>query len=200
MDYQNTVLSGETDPKDFYSTNLNHRISNMAELAKRIAYGLGWPQVNVEAHAEQVYDNIAQACELFTKFAGYTEEYLVFHTKLYDSKKGLRMDKLMTATPEMQGLVEYFDDETDAMSLGNMTGAGVTNLPFEINTQEKQEAGIVEVPRGYDSLMLNYRKVVDVFAFEEGSTSGINTLFTIEQTLAQQTYFSLFLGLYMPCR
>lgn len=196
MDYENTVLSGETDPKDFYSTNLNHRISNVAELAKRIAYSLGWPQVNVEAHAEQVYDNIAQACELFTKFAGYTEEYLVFRSDLYDSKKGLRMDKLFTATPEMNGLVEYFDDETEAMSVGQMTGETGINLPFTINTQEKEQAGIVEVPAGYDSLLLNYRKVIDVFSFEEGSTTGINTLFTIEQTLAQQTYFSYAMGKY----
>ena len=48
----------------------------------------------------------------------------------------------------------------------------------------------------YDYLTDSYRKVVDVFAFEEGSTSGINTLFTIEQTLAQQTYFSYALGKY----
>ena len=32
--------------------------------------------------------------------------------------------------------------------------------------------------------------------FEEGSNDGINTLFTIEQTLAQQTYFSYSLGNY----
>jgi len=38
--------------------------------------------------------------------------------------------------------------------------------------------------------------IIDVFAFEEGSSSGINTLFTIEQTLAQQTYFSYAMGNY----
>ena len=32
--------------------------------------------------------------------------------------------------------------------------------------------------------------------FEEGSTTGINTLFTLEQTLAQQTYFSYAMGNY----
>ena len=42
--------------------------------------------------------------------------------------------------------------------------------------------------------MQDYRRVTDVFSFEEGSTSGINTLFTIEQTLAQQTYFSYAMG------
>ena len=43
---------------------------------------------------------------------------------------------------------------------------------------------------------MEYRKVVDVIDFEEGSTTGINTLFTLEQTLAQQTYFSYALGNY----
>ena len=32
--------------------------------------------------------------------------------------------------------------------------------------------------------------------FEEGSSTGINTLFTIEQTMAQQTYFSYAMGNY----
>ena len=43
---------------------------------------------------------------------------------------------------------------------------------------------------------MDYRKVVDVVDFEEGSSEGINTLFTLEQTLAQQTYFSYALGNY----
>ena len=37
---------------------------------------------------------------------------------------------------------------------------------------------------------------VDVTDFDEGSTTGINTLFTLEQTLAQQTYFSYAMGKY----
>ena len=48
----------------------------------------------------------------------------------------------------------------------------------------------------YDVLVDNYRKVVNVNGFEEGSTTGVNTLFTIEQTLAQQTYFSYSMGNY----
>jgi len=43
---------------------------------------------------------------------------------------------------------------------------------------------------------MDYRKVISVTDFEEGSTTGINTLFTLEQTLAQQTYFSYALGNY----
>lgn len=48
----------------------------------------------------------------------------------------------------------------------------------------------------FDYDVMDYRKVIAVVDFEEGSTSGINTLFTIEQTLAQQTYFSYAMGNY----
>ena len=43
---------------------------------------------------------------------------------------------------------------------------------------------------------MDYRKVIEVTDFEEGSNTGINTLFTLEQTLAQQTYFSYAMGNY----
>jgi hypothetical protein len=48
----------------------------------------------------------------------------------------------------------------------------------------------------FDYDVMDYRKVVAVTNFEEGSTTGVNTLFTIEQTLAQQTYFSYAMGNY----
>jgi hypothetical protein len=183
------------DHRDFYSTNLNHRIKSIADLTKRIAYSLGWPQVNVETHAAQVYDSIAIACEMFTKYAGYTEEYLIFDSDLYHPAKGLRMDKLMTFTPELSATIEYLDEESD-MSIGNMFLPENDNVPFTINSQADKDRGVQKAPAGYDPLMLNYRKVIDIFAFEEGSTAGVNTLFTIEQTLAQQTYFSYAMGKY----
>jgi hypothetical protein len=182
------------DHRDFYSTNLNHRISTIADLTKRIAYSLGWPQVNIETHAAQVYDNIAIACEMFTKYAGYSEEYLIFNSKLYEPGKGIRLDKLMTVTPEMDGLIEWPKEETDGMAVGNMSG--VFQPPFTIGKKSNEEQNLVEAPASFDTLTLNYRRVVDVFTFEEGTTSGVNTLFTIEQTLAQQTYFSYAMGKY----
>lgn len=48
----------------------------------------------------------------------------------------------------------------------------------------------------FDYDVLDYRKVMAVVDFEEGSSQGVNTLFTLEQTLAQQTYFSYALGNY----
>ena len=152
-------VSGD-DPAEYYSTNLNPKIKSANALAERIAMALGYPQINIEVHSNQVLDNIAIACEMFTKFAGYTEEYLLFDSKLCDPGQGLKIDKLFSITPALSG---------------------------EIEPNEKAS---------YDYDIDDHRKVVDVFAFEEGSSTGINTLFTLEQTMAQQTYFSYALGKY----
>jgi hypothetical protein len=47
---------------------------------------------------------------------------------------------------------------------------------------------------GYDYDLGSFRKVIDVFSFQEGNNSGVNTLFTIENTIAQQAYFGHLLG------
>ena len=52
----------------------------------------------------------------------------------------------------------------------------------------------LESNAGYDFDIDNYRKVIDVFSFNEGNNSGVNTLFTIEHTIAQQAYFGHLLG------
>ena len=193
-DNTNMNHSLSADHRDFYSTNLNHRIKTIADLAKRIAYSLGWPQVNIETHAAQVYDNIAIACEMFTKYAGYTEEYLIFNSKLYERGKGIRLDKLFINTPEMYGDIEWPEDETEGMSIGSMSG--LFQPPFTVNKDINEKLDLVEAPAAYDTLTMSYRRVMDVFSFEEGTSSGVNTLFTIEQTLAQQTYFSYAMGKY----
>lgn len=46
----------------------------------------------------------------------------------------------------------------------------------------------------WDYDLNDYRKVVEVFSFEQGNNSGVNTLFTIEHTIAQQAYFGHLLG------
>lgn len=280
-----SVTPTEPDPSLYYSTNLNHRIKDIDGLCDRIAMTLGYPQINVEAHTIQVYDNIAQACELFTKFAGYTEEYLVFHSTLYEKGKGLYMPKLIEHTPEMNNQItdenvsydtqpvhtEKIDYVNDPRVVYSYTVSREENSPVEFLIQFKsgyyhhatkflitaiynditdevdasvaeygktyttetpkasfsvhtggdtieiranvQEVGVVTISqgsyspapkkknlttysRGMDNLLNTTRKVVDVFSFEEGTTSGINTLFTIEQTMAQQTYFSYSMGKY----
>jgi hypothetical protein len=120
--------------------------------------------VEVEVSSEQMYENIDIACEYFTKFGGTTEEYLVFRSDLYEPGIGLRMDKLFSVTPEMY------------------------------NANRKDETTNAPLSASYDFDMDEYRKVVDVFSFAEGNNSGVNTLFTIEHTIAQQAYFGHLLG------
>ena len=66
------------------------------------------------------------------------------------------------------------------------------NFTREGTIVSKQEQFV----NSFDYDAMDYRKVISVTDFEEGSTTGINTLFTIEQTLAQQTYFSYAMGNY----
>jgi len=68
--------------------------------------------------------------------------------------------------------------------------------PQQTVTFEGQNTTALYYQNVFDYDVMEYRKVVDVIDFEEGSTTGINTLFTLEQTLAQQTYFSYALGNY----
>lgn len=172
----NITNSVSAEPlSSFFSTNLNHKINCMDKLAERIAMTLGYPQVNVEVHANQVLDNISIGCEMFTKFAGYTEEYLVFNSGLYEKGMGIQIDKLMSMTPHLSGTV---------------------TVPTSGVVDDDPPAEGVEVNLKFDYDLDSYRKVIDVFAFEEGSTTGVNTLFTIEQTMAQQTYFSYAMGKY----
>lgn len=108
----------------FYSTNLNPRIVTYSSLAERIALTLGYPQVNIEAHQDQVLDNISIAIEMFSKFAGYTEEFLVFKSELYERGKGIPIDKLFSMSPEMS---EKIPDKTVSASKGNTYVATVGN-------------------------------------------------------------------------
>ena len=201
-------MSTEALPvSSFFSTNLSPKIKSFENLATRIAYALGHPQINIEAHSNQVYDNISIALEFFSKYTS-TEEYLIFDSSLYERGKGIKLDTLFSLTPELAAEVVFTEaDKSKAYTLGSMiigaqnkNGSSTTLNRFTVgadanSTFQKGVKGF-DLARGWDALLDNYRKVIDVFAFEEGSSSGINTLFTIEQTMAQQTYFSYAMGQY----
>ena len=140
------------------STNFNSIITSYDALAQRIRRQMGEPLVNVEIANEQIYDNIAQAMEFFTKYAGYTEEFLVFDSRKYTRGVGLNVATLINQTPEM------YKSQTVGLSAG------------------------------YDYDLESYRRVLDCFSFTYGETTGINTLFTLEQAMAQQIYSSYMVG------
>lgn len=152
-------------PNSFHgSTTFNSKIKSYDLLAQRIRRSLGEPLVQVEISSEQIYELIDISIEWFTKFAGVTEEYLVFRNDLYQRGVGLRMDRLFNITPNMY------------------------------NSMSPTTSGMPTLSADYDYDLDDFRKVVDVFSFEEGSNNGVNTLFTIEHTIAQQAYFGHLLG------
>lgn len=140
-------------------TSLNPQIVTYDTLAERVKYQLGHPLVQIEISDQQMYSNITDAIEYFTKWAGQTEEFLVFDSRLYKRGIGIKVDTLINTTPEM------YNTDTPGLS------------------------GIA-----YDYDLASYRKVVDCFSFTYGETTGINTLFTLEQAMAQQIYSSYMLG------
>ena len=80
----------------FQSTNLNTRVDNYNRLSDRILRSLGYPFINVELHRDQIYENISIAIEYFSKFAGYTKEYLMFDSALYKKDHGINLADLFT--------------------------------------------------------------------------------------------------------
>ena len=81
----------------FQSSNLSSKITSFDKLGDRILRSLGYPSINVEVHRDQLFDNISISCEMFSKFAGYTREYLIFDSNLYTPNYGLKLDTLFTA-------------------------------------------------------------------------------------------------------
>jgi len=207
----------------FQSTNLNNKIDSFTRLGDRIVRSLGAPLINLEIHHDQLFENISIACEMFAKYAGYTEEMLVFDSDLYKNGKGLKLDELFSITPYFNKVItptstvyvafnalpaSTFASSTslsstyadgifknqilttyDYLSVINFDGTLADTFKPSNNSQEK-------FVNSFDYDVMDYRKVIEIIDFEEGSSTGVNTLFTIEQTLAQQTYFSYAMGNY----
>jgi hypothetical protein len=256
----------------FLSTNLNSKVETYDRLGDRIKRSLGYPLISLEIHTDQLRENIQIAVEYFTKYAGFTKEFLIFDSNMYEKNKGIRLDYLYTLAntdldsnrektagtnplgpgPEFlasrpptinnsglsAGAVEtsmyvatstlsasFFASSitlssTFAYGSGGLTpgikqfeifdhtlyssitshnqhlsAAFQTTAPQTL-TYQGSASNAVFYQNVFDYDIMEYRKVVDVVDFEEGSTTGINTLFTLEQTLAQQTYFSYAMGNY----
>jgi hypothetical protein len=231
----------------FLSTNLNSKIDCFGRLGDRILRSLGFPLITIELHSDQLNENISIAVEFFTKYAGYTQEYLVFDSNLYELNVGLRLDHLFTLSrtgiSDANKLLNqtsspspsYYISEPDTIFVttsaipasvfasSSALSATFTTDVFQFQlldqslyssitafdtalsanftrsykptlTQECVDTSATKYSNVFDYDLLDYRKVIAITDFEEGSTSGINTLFTLEQTLAQQTYFSYAMG------
>jgi hypothetical protein len=233
----------------FQSTNLNNKIETFNDLSDRITRSLGAPLITLEIHRDQLYQNIQLAVEYFTKYAGFTKEFLIFDSNLYEKNKGIRLDHLYTlaktdlTNPEKIAKASRYTSPnyvvenpdtvyvsttslpnsffSNSSSLSTLFTEGLYELEIIDNTlynslttyntsltsSFKESRKKVQTLQGepttanqysnvFDYDVMDYRKVISVTDFEEGSNTGINTLFTLEQTLAQQTYFSYALGNY----
>jgi hypothetical protein len=169
-------------------------------VGQRICRSLGAPMINLEVHEDQLNEFISIASEMFTRFAGYTREYLVFDSELYEKDKGIRLDVLFSLSRDFNARLEIENPNKDvqkAYTIGKMV-IGDPNSPWIYQVAKQNSVGkpVLDLLNSYDYMMDSYRKVISVTDFEEGSTTGVNTLFTIEQTMAQQTYFSYSMGNY----
>lgn len=206
----------------FMSTNLSSKVNNFNRLSDRICRQLGAPLLNIEAHVDNINENISIACELFTKYAGYTEEYLVFNSELYDRTTGIRLDELFSITPTFHRINEPAPLLYPAISSINASAFTNTSISATftdgvyvnqilsltdylsvvavssvyVSYFQQSNTSQVKTNNAFDYDVSEYRKVIDVHDIEEGSSANINTLFTIEQSMAQQTYFSYSMGNY----
>ena len=251
----------------FLSTNLTTKINTFNKLADRILWQLGAPTINVEISRDAIYNAINIAVEFYTKYSGYTTEYIVFHSSLYERGKGIRLDnlfsvrdrlleidtndnnKLTEETPKLNraltnsfnnyynlpetvytcikevpvdlytnnslSAIESYDNGisvgriinsqlyglmTDPISGGNpdlssyFISSYMENIPLK--GEEQSDIVLSSLNNAFDYDIMDYRKINAVIDFGMGESTGINTLFTIEQTLAQQTYFSYAMGNY----
>lgn len=233
----------------FQSTNLNNKLETFSDVGDRIKSALGYPLITLEIHRDQLFRNIQIAIEYFSKFAGYTQEYLIFDSRVYERNKGIRLDHLFTlakagltdaqkianspawagsdftvTTPSTVYIAtssvgsDYFANSTTLSSVftdgleefeivDQALYASLTAYDSNVSTIfresiqknvtiQSEQATATEYSNVFDYDVMDYRKVISVVNFEEGSNEGINSLFTLEQTLAQQTYFSYALGNY----
>lgn len=172
-------------------TALNPQIVTYENLSERIQRQLGAPLINLELTDEQIYDNITDAIEYFTKWAGYTEEYLIFDSKLYVPGVGIKVDELINKTRKIAPSKQTTTTTTTVnpavppeIAADWDTGTTTTTLTCTCD-EDRQD---------YDDDLASYRKVVDCFEFSKGEDTGINTLFTLEQAMAQQIYSSYMIG------
>jgi len=152
------------------STTLSPIITSYELMAQRIKMMLGWPVVNIEMCDDQIYDFINQACEYYSKYAGHSEEYLVFDSCNYKAGVGLKVDNIINRLTDFYGR------------------RNCDTISPEITGQY------------YDCDVNNYRKIVGIFQFNPAgggygnSGTGTEVLFNMDYMFAQQAYFGQMMG------
>lgn len=79
------------------STTLAPVVKTFDDLTRRVKMQFGYPTVDVEVCDQVIYDNINQALEWYSKYAGYTEEFLMFDSSEYVKGMGIKVDDVFSA-------------------------------------------------------------------------------------------------------
>lgn len=148
-------------PRETGSTNLNNKIQTYSDVISRVKRQLGYPIIEIELCDEQIIEYIDMAVEWYTKYAGYTEEFMVFDSKKYPVGKGFDLEQLLRT------VYQSYSSKDTALS-----------------------------GRFIDYDLDSFRKVVNVFSFDQAEFSGVDALFSLEYIYAQQVYYSYMLGSY----
>lgn len=274
-----STISNITPIQAYMSTNLNSKIKSYEDVATRILNMLGYPSVGInDLHRDQIYEAISIAVETYMQYCGYTDELLVFDSRLYEENKGIRLDQLYTIasmeatrnTGAIPGALKrgpdqvlttnkdvyvsrvpipasdyYLSDKEYEYLKANCKAADINILDTLKDMSKRYPNGIEELSiitgifyeylitrRGYvqcqfkkskdkviteggeklniywedselgrqrDNLqyekmydydVMDYRKVISVYDFQEGSSSAMSSLFAFETAMAATTYYN----------
>lgn len=273
------AISQITPIQAYMSTNLNSKIKSYEDIATRILNMLGYPSVGItDLHRDQIFEAISIAVETYMQYCGYTDELLVFDSRLYEENKGIRIDQLYTiasieATHDKHAIQKAIDRGPDQILKTNkdvyVTKVPIPAVDYYISEKEfsmleancksadkdllchlkdisrRYPDGIEELSiisgqlydylilrRGYnkdqfkkskdkvvteggeklniywedsdlgrkrddlyyakmyDYDVMDYRKVISVYDFYEGSSSAMSSLFAFETAMAATTYYN----------
>lgn len=177
----------------YMSTNLNHQMSSYDKLATRMLNLLGYPSVAVtDLHRDQIYQAIAMAVEMFTRYGGYTLEYLIFDSRLYEPNKGIRLDNLYTIasmqTVHQNGGNQYWIDRGPDQILQAADDVYVTRKPISkadyYITEEQYNLLINKCKKADKALLCYLRDISNRYpdGIEELSViSGILYMYLVEK-------------------
>ena len=146
------------------STYLNPVVRTYQDLTNRIKVQLGFPVFTLEALDCMIWDNISQGIEMYSRYAGFTEEYLMFDSAAYTKGMGIQMDQVFS-----------YLGSTYRTDLSAVSGRF-----WDPDSGVADELG----QRG------DYRKVAGVFTFDPVEYSGVDALFSMDYIFASQVYFN----------
>ena len=93
------------------STYANSKISTYSEVITRMKRNLGYPFVEIELCDEQFLEYIDQACEFYTQYGGWTEEFLAFDSSKYPAGRGIHIPDVLEQITTYQQSIP--DDEVN---------------------------------------------------------------------------------------